>query len=856
MSETASHNNDVFLPYMRDVVRSEQSLRELNLMWRMIESSAKMNYLAETQSILQTMADTRAGFDQLEHELVSSLVHEKCANVLMEIGTKAHYVIDIVVRNLYERTADVGFLATDRDLCEFVAGQQKDLASIHARLLSYRSKYSVYDEIMLLDNAGNVLVQIDEHAEVEGSIDPLIAQTLASDSYVETFRATDLRPGKQKALIYSQRMLDPQTHAVIGILCLCFDFEKEMHGIFASHRDHDERSLMMLLDSDNRVVASADPLWVPAGAVVPVNRSDSSRLMMLGGRKYLVQTFAAEGYQGYMGPPGWQGQVMVPVEVAFMEDDDRTLVSLDSSIAKGLLSHAQSFSPPLYKIMQAAETIQRVVWNGQVMTAGKSDNLLQLKSVLEQISETGNRSNELFSQSITNLYETVLSSSLRGTEFMSNLLVDLLDRNLYERANDCRWWALTPALQNALAAPEQTEAMVKDMSGILTYINSLYTVYTKLFVYDASGCIIAATHLVQKGEDRDMVGTRIDHVTLQSVLSLSNEQDYHVTPFAPTPMYDMLPTYVYHAAIRHSDNPKLIVGGIGIVFDAAPEFSAMLHGGLNGKAGTTAFFINRMGHIIASTDPSRPVGTLLDIDPEVMHLKNGHSISTVTVHDGCYASMGCTVSNGYREFKVSDGYQEDVIAVVFEYFGEVRERITSGNKASAILESSSVDCSGKQFATCFIDGKLYAIPAAHVLEALPGSSLLPMSMGGFEGRVGMLALDHVNEGKKFIWVFDLGYMVRGHLSEITQSSQVIVVHHGEQSIGLLVDELHAVPEFRDEQITPTPFSRKDGSTLIPQIIRANQGSMLIQVINLDYVYSTLKAGEMPCMPEPLIQEAA
>lgn len=49
MHDTTFHKNDVSLPYMRDVVRSEQSLRELNLMWCMIESSAKMNYLAETK---------------------------------------------------------------------------------------------------------------------------------------------------------------------------------------------------------------------------------------------------------------------------------------------------------------------------------------------------------------------------------------------------------------------------------------------------------------------------------------------------------------------------------------------------------------------------------------------------------------------------------------------------------------------------------------------------------------------------------------------------------------------------------------------------------------------------------------
>ncbi|MDP1864634.1 MAG: hypothetical protein Q8K52_12095 [Thiobacillus sp.] len=186
---------------------------------------------------------------------------------------------------------------------------------------------------------------------------------------------------------------------------------------------------------------------------------------------------------------------------------------------------------------------------------------------------------------------------------MSHLLVDLLDRNLYERANDCRWWALTPALRNALAAPVQTDAMVKDINGILTYINSLYTVYTRIFVYDTSGRIIAITHLAQKGEDRAMVGTSIGPVTLQSVMALSGEQDYHVAPFAPTPLYDALPTYVYHAAIRHPDNPKTIVGGIGIVFDAAPEFSAMLHGGLNGKAGTTAFFITSIAWAISSPAP-------------------------------------------------------------------------------------------------------------------------------------------------------------------------------------------------------------------------------------------------------------
>jgi hypothetical protein len=438
---------------------------------------------------------------------------------------------------------------------------------------------------------------------------------------------------------------------------------------------------------------------------------------------------------------------------------------------------------------------------------------------------------------------------------MSHLLVDLLDRNLYERSNDCRWWALTPALRNTLAAPMQTDAMLRDITGILAYINSLYTVYTRIFVYDRSGRIVASTRLGKGGGDSAVVGTTIGHATLEAVLALATEQDYHVTPFAPTPLYDDQPTYVYHAAIRHPDQPHTIVGGIGIVFDAAPEFSAMLHGGLNGKAGTTAFFVDREGSIIASTDPARPVGSHLDIDSVIRQQANGCRVSRITVHDGHYASMGCTVSSGYREFKVSDGYREDVIAVVFESFGEVRERRTSGKRAASLLSRPPLESGGRQFATCYVDGNLFAIPAGQVLEALPGSDLLPMSMGRLDGRAGMLAVEHENEETKFIWVFDLGYMVRGQPSVIAAGCQVIVVRHGQQSIGLLVDELHSVPEFSDAQITSTPFARDANGALVSQVIKDEDENLLIQVLDVDYIYRTLKAGDMPCMPE-MVQEAA
>lgn len=814
---------DTFLPYMRDVTRCEQSLHELNVMWRMIESSAKMNCPVEARAILPTIAATRAGFGQLEQELVASLAREKISNVLVELATKAKYVTEIVVRNLYERTADVDFLATDRELCAFVAGLNEDTDAIRLRLRAYRSKYTVYDEIILLDPSGNILVQIDETTPLEGSLDPLIAQTLACDDYVETFRHSDLRPGHRAALMYSRRMLHPDTGAVVGVLCLCFAFEEELARIFSTHRGT-ARSNMLLLDAANRVIASADPLWIPLGAQVPVNHDAVPRLMMYAGGEYLVRTCRSAGYQGYAGPVGWQGQVMIPVDVAFRKDHSSVLAGLDPELANGLLSHARSFCPPLFEIMGAAETIRRVVWNGQVMTAGQEGELAKLNSVLEQISDTGARSNELFTQSIRELFETVLASGMRDSEFVSHLLGDLLDRNLYERANDCRWWALSPVLRAFLAAPRPDA--VPAIERMLAHINGLYTVYTCIFVYDREGRIIAST-------GADDAGTAVDGDTLAQVLALRTEQDYFVSPFAPSAMYDDQPTYIYHAAVRDPDDAARVIGGIGIVFDAGAEFSAMLRGVLEEHAEVRAFFIDRRGVIIASTDPARPIGATLEIDAAMLALDNGRSASRIISHDEQYAIMGCTASHGYREFKVSDGYRCDIIAVVIESFGLVRERSLRADRAVALADSGQ-DSAGAEFATFFIDGDLLAIAAAHVQEAMPVATVRSISMGDCPERIGVLPL---RGGDSFVWVFDLGFMLSGAKTAIDTSSQVIVVRHGARAIGLLVSELHGVARFAPAQVIDVPLI--GAGMLIKQVVKANDGDLLIQVVALDKLFATL-----------------
>lgn len=92
--------------------------------------------------------------------------------------------------------------------------------------------------------------------------------------------------------------------------------------------------------------------------------------------------------------------------------------------------------------------------------------------------------------SIDELLE-LIGSSVRGGRLSDMALtnIDLIDRNLYERTCDVRWWATDSSLVDALAAatPEAYEYASHRLGVIL----GAYTVYHDLVLCDLNGQIVA-----------------------------------------------------------------------------------------------------------------------------------------------------------------------------------------------------------------------------------------------------------------------------------------------------------------------------------------------------------------------------
>jgi chemotaxis signal transduction protein len=770
------------------------------------------------------MSGSRRAFGELAVSLVNQLGREALKKSLQEMGSKAQAAIDILVRSLFERTADIGLLSSDEDILAFLRNPPDEadcdaLAALRRRFGAYIRKYSVYSDIVVLDRDGRILARFDDTAPSTASADPLIRAAIATTAgYVESFRSSDLIADRERALIYSFRVTDNSGPA-LGVLCLCFRLENEAELIFSNLVGTDDWTVVTILDQDGTVIASSDRFHIPIGAKLNPVLDAEYRIVRFGPAEYLATSRAAQPYQGYTGP-GWYGHVMVPIQHVFNGNASHMLESIEPGVLDSIVHASKLFNDEIRTIPAKAEHIQRElnrsVWSGNVSRGALAEagTAIFSKILLKEISAVGARTKDVFEGAIADLHETVVASLLHGNQFHAALAIDIMDRNLYERANDCRWWALTSAFSELLARPQRSQADAATIGGILLAINNLYTVYSNLIVFDRGGRIVAAAHPIES----DPVGATSGDATpaggmltewVARILALEDEQDYAVSSFVADRLYPAGPTYIYWAAIRAPQEGK-VVGGIAIVFDSGPQFAAMLNDALprDGagavKHGAFALFVEPTGRIIAcSNDRFRP-GDMLAIDKTFLRAGPGAGHSGVAVLDGAYFAVGAKASSGYREYKsASDGYHNDVVALVFAQLCPVSGQVAKRPIRNLSIRSDRTRAGAKiDVATFFVGERIFAARASEVVEAIgvDGVVPLPFMPPGMKGCLMYLGAP--------MPVFDLLSVlepVDGGGPAARAPAQVVIMRSSSGArFGLMVDGLGEITEVLEDRLTFLP----------------------------------------------------
>lgn len=645
--------------YMPFVQRCRQEFQELGIWWSRVALTGKINSRGIASNLLDNMEQTKQRFESLQQQLISNLVKEKQGKLSQELGARAQMTIDLLIRNLFERTADVGFLATDQAIRGFMqeptpAGRE----ALHTRLQAYVAKYSVYDDLLLLAPDGRVCLQLQADQGLQQSSDPLIqAVSNQPRQWQEVFRQSDLQPHKKTAHLFacSIHLSDDPDSPLLGVLCLSFDFATEITTLF--HQFAEPGQLLVLLDDKDRIVASNNPEELPVGQLLRAQLCPGLYLLPYQNEQYLARSVITKGYEGYCGLP-WVMHIMQPVKQSFEEATQQG--NHDGGLAAGHPDN--SLGKIRIQAVQITDDLSLAVLNGQILAARQQ--AVEFVPVLNEIRGIGLQTQNVFQRSITTLQQTIADSQCSDVCFRAYTAMDIMDRNLYERANDVRWWALTYSFREALAKGQKDNNTRQQLTATLEYINRLYTVYTSLLLFDAEGQVLATS----SPDHHEWIGRQVP-AALMPALQVPHSQAYAVTPFESSPFYGDRPTYIYLSSIMAPDSNRC-VGGLAIVFDSEPQFRQMLIDSLpqdfEGKVldGCWGVFSDLKGCVLASTSAEYTVGSRLKPHVPVDSLdKDAQGINLQLDKTSC--AVGYARSGGYREYKVSDGYSNDLLAQIF-----------------------------------------------------------------------------------------------------------------------------------------------------------------------------------------------
>ena len=836
------------IKHIEDVEKYREELGRLSSSWDIFA------LLGQLGDINIDIGKTKDNFLNLTSTLLNHLSEQTIKKVTQEMKFKSQVAIDIVIRNLFERTADIGFLATDDDIRTFIKSYVSDYnkegiiarKQIQERFKEYVSNYSVYFDIVLANKNGKVLARLNDDIKVDKIENNFIQKVLnTSDEYVETYKYHDFIPQYKKSLVYSYKVTqtnDPNSED-LGVLCLCFRFTDEMKGIFENLIETRNKEALTILDEDGTVIASSDKEYIPLGSILPIVLDEEYKIITFAGRDYIAKTCKTNGYQGFDGLK-WYGHIMIPLEYAFLSDELNSL-DIDENIIESMMQNEQHFSSDLRDIFIKSNTIQdnlsRVIWNGNISQSKlNSSNREFSKSLLNEIGITGAKANS----SLSNLNETIITSILKDSEFLSSLAIDIMDRNLYERANDCRWWALTSYFREAFDDINSINYKKDEISSILKYINDLYTVYTNLLVFDKDGKVIS----VSNPKDDYLIGKVLSQEWVEKTLKLEDTSKYCVSKFEKTNLYENESTYVYCSAIRSLKNEKQINGGIAIVFDSTPQFNAMLEDTLpcdnnhEKIEGVFAFFTSRSKKIISSTNKDFKIGAFLDLDDKFFNIKNGHKYSEIIEFNGCYYAIGARCSQGYREYKSRvDDYVNDILCFVFIKIGDIdisnkliyknEHKFTNQTKKEVFDENSI------ELATFNIGSKFLAVDAKNVLESVLIDELEEsIDMNKDNPFKGMVLYK-----EKLISVLDIRSFVNESVLDVDLNNIILFEYDKdniEHCIGILVSTLESISIAKKDSIQHIENHFLGAGTLIQSLVDIKEAgeskvAMILDIKKID-----------------------
>jgi hypothetical protein len=224
---------------------------------------------AEVESVAKELEAELAGRIAGLQGLVRRMADKAQSDRLVDLALNA---VELIDRNLYERTCDVRWWATDSALVDCAAEPTVERAAhAAARMGVILSAYTVYLDLWLCDLDGRVLAngRPDRYGDVRGASvagESWFRQALAlksGDEFVAADVSCQERLGRAQVATYcaSIRAAGQAHGKPLGVLAIHFDWEPQARAIVQGVRVAPEdraRTRVLLVDARGRVLAASD----------------------------------------------------------------------------------------------------------------------------------------------------------------------------------------------------------------------------------------------------------------------------------------------------------------------------------------------------------------------------------------------------------------------------------------------------------------------------------------------------------------------------------------------------------------------------------------------------------------------
>lgn len=200
-----------------------------------------------------------------------------------------------------------------------------------------------------------------------------------------------------------------------------------------------------------------------------------------------------------------------------------------------------------------------------------------------------------------------LVSEVRGQRLADLALniIELIDRNLYERSCDVRWWATDSAFVDALT--DRSAAAAEHASTRLAVILRSYTVYLDLWLADRDGRVVAQGRAGGPAgtASRSALGRDVSQEAwFRAAMATTSGDDFAALDVEHHEGLGAVATYA--TAVRQGGRADgAPVGALGIFFDWAPQAQAVVQGvrlSPAERASTRVLLVDARLRVLAASD--------------------------------------------------------------------------------------------------------------------------------------------------------------------------------------------------------------------------------------------------------------